>query len=408
MDILALVEQYCKNHRNETHARIASLILEQNPEVDLAHRTIRRMVGKYRKPAEEVERDIGSDKASYTYKGSEPIHSLEEAVKYFQIDTEQWQVDRFTCNSWEAQSKTGPVTMHQVKVQLSPKPIEIDLGEVMDDLRHTLDGFTIQQEPGSNTAVLALSDFHIGAKVEAMGNTPEFNVKTVVARLQTVATALNNEQYDEVYVCLLGDFIESFTGLNHQSTWQELEHRGHGTNVVILAYTIIRRFLTTLNNVCGVYIVSGNHDRTTKKLEGDPQGSVASLLAFMLQENTPLDVRYDSVLLGVEIDSIYYLLTHNHLGISKGDIGKAFWEYGRQGMYNVMLGGHWHARKGKRIYRIVDEKQVDQANYRQIAVAPLFTGNFYSESNGWNSSAGYTILVNNGHGKPNVFEYVLS
>lgn len=408
MDILALVTEYCKNHRNETHARIASLILEENPEVDLAHRTLRRQVANHRKPTAQVNKDIGSEGASYTYKGTEPIHTLEDAIKYFEIDTDKWEVARFTCNSWEAQSKTGPIPMHQVKVQLIPKPYEVDLGEVIHDLRHTLDGFTIQQEPGSNTAVLALSDFHIGAKVEAMGNTPEFNVQTVVQRLQTVATAVNNQHYDEVYVCLLGDFIESFTGINHQSTWHELEHRGHGTNVVILAYTIIRRFLTTLNNVCGVYIVSGNHDRVTPKIEGDPYGSVAGLLAFMLRENTPLDVRHNAVLLGIEIDDIYYLLTHNHLGVSKGDIGKAFWEHGRQGMYNVMLGGHWHARKGKRVYRIVDEKQVDQANYRQLAVAPLFTGNFYSESNGWNSSAGYTVIVNNGQGKPNVFEYVLS
>ena len=235
MDILALVTEYCKNHRNETHARIASLILEENPEVDLAHRTLRRQVANHRKPTAQVNKDIGSEGASYTYKGTEPIHTLEDAIKYFEIDTGKWEVARFTCNSWEAQSKTGPIPMHQVKVQLVPKPYEVDLGEVIHDLRHTLDGFTIQQEPGSNTAVLALSDFHIGAKVEAMGNTPDFNVQTVVQRLQTVATAVNNEHYDEVYVCLLGDFIESFTGINHQSTWHELEHRGHGTNVVILA-----------------------------------------------------------------------------------------------------------------------------------------------------------------------------
>jgi metallophosphoesterase superfamily enzyme len=408
MDILALVTKYCKNHRNETHARIASLILEENPEVELSHRSLRRMVAKERKPSVEVKKEVTSDSASYVYKGADPIHSLEDAVKYFEIDTDVWEVARFTCNSWEAQSKAGPVVMHQVKVQLERKKQTLNMDAVVSQLRETVDGFTIQRKPGSNTAVLALSDFHIGARVEAMGHTPAFNVKTVVARLQEVATCINNENYDEVYVCLLGDFIESFTGLNHQSTWQELEHGGHGTNVVILAYTIIRRFLTTLDNVCGVYIVSGNHDRITPKMEGDPYGSVAGLLAFMLRENTPVDVRHNAVLLGVEIDSIYYILTHNHHGVAKGDLGKAFWEHGRQGMYNVMLGGHWHARKGKRVYRTIEEKQVDQANYRQLSVAPLFTGNFYSESNGWNSSAGYTVIVNNGQGKPNVFEYVLS
>tara|TARA_A100000171_G_C2138079_1_gene152069 strand:+ start:4365 stop:5591 length:1227 start_codon:yes stop_codon:yes gene_type:complete len=408
MDILALIRAYCKNHRNETHKRIASLILEENPEVDLAHRTLRRMVSKHRQTPKEISTEISANNAQYTYKGTEPIHSLAEAISYFRVDLDIWEVSAYTCNSWEAQTKTGPITMHQVKMHLKKRKVEPDLSKAIQELRQTLDGFTINRTPGSNTAVLALSDFHIGARVEAIGNTPDFDVKTVVRRLQEVASEVNSKGYDEVHVCLLGDFIESFTGLNHQSTWHELEHGGHGTNVVILAYTIIRRFLTSLDNVCGVYIVSGNHDRITPKIEGDPYGSVASLLAFMLRENTPLDVRHNAVLLGVEIDSIYYLLTHNHQGVAKGDLGKAFWEHGRQGMYNIMLGGHWHARKGKRVYRTIDEKTIDQANYRQLAVAPLFTGNFYSESNGWNSTAGYTVLVNNGQGKPNVFEYVLS
>lgn len=407
MDILALIKQYCKNHRNETHARIASLILEENPEVDYSHRHLRRLIGQQRAQTKRITQEMTADTAEYTYKGSTPIHSLQEALEYFQVDEEKWEVSRYTCNSWEAQSKEGTVPMHQVKMQLTKKEVPVNLDKVIADLRQSLDGFTIQRKPGNNTAVVVLSDFHIGAKVDAQGKTPEFNVQSVVSRLQTVAAEVNNQNYDEVYVCLLGDFIESFTGFNHQSTWQELERGGYGTNVVIVAYTIIRRFLTSLDNVFGVYMVSGNHDRITPKIEGDPYGSVASLLAFMLKENTPLDIRHNAVLLGLDIDGIFYILTHNHLGIAKGDLGKVFWEHGRQGMYNVMLGGHWHARKGKRVYRTIDEKEVDQANYRQICVAPLFTGNFYSESNGWNSTAGYTVIVNNGHGKPNVFEYVL-
>jgi hypothetical protein len=410
MDILALVKQYCKNHRNETHARIASLILEENAYVEYSHRHLRRLISKAREVNSPTEfcKDIKQDSATYTYKGSTPIHSLEEAVSYFEVDLAIWNVSRYTCNSWEAQSKQGVVTMHQVKMHLERKEVELDLDEVLYDLRETLDGFQVPSLPGSDIAVLALSDLHIGARVEQMGNTPEFNVKKVVARLQEVAFQVNAKEYKEVHVCLLGDFIESFTGVNHKSTWHELEHNGHGTSVVILAYTILQRFLTSLNNVAAVYVVSGNHDRVSEKMDGDPYGSVAGLLAFMLKENTTLDIKHNAVLLGIEVDSIYYLLTHNHQGIAKGDLGKAFWEYGRQGMYNIMLGGHWHSRKGKRVYTTIDEKQVDQANYRQLAVAPLFTGNFYSESNGWNTSAGYTVIVNNGDGKPNVFEYVLS
>lgn len=405
--IIELVQKYVKKYDSISDRALASKILEENDEIEYSHRTIRRHIGKLRTCQDEDIRNTGANTAVYTYKGEKEIHTLTDALNYFKVDLEEWEVDRYSCNSWEAQTKTGTVTLYQVKLQLKRRENVLHLDETLKQLRETLDGFNIRSKPGSNTAVLALSDFHIGAKVQAIGNTPDFDVKTVVSRLQQVASEVNEQHYDEVYVCLLGDFIESFTGLNHASTWHELETKGHGTNVVILAYTIIRRFLTSMDNVCGVYIVSGNHDRISQKLDGDPQGSVASLLSFMLAENTPLDIRHNPLILGVDIDSIYYLLTHNHYNVSKGDLGKVFWEHGRQGMYNVMLGGHWHARKGSRVYSTTTEKQVDQANYRQIAVAPLFTGNFYSESNGWNSTAGYTIIVNNGDGKPNVFEYTL-
>lgn len=154
-------------------------------------------------------------------------------------------------------------------------------------------------------------------------------------------------------------------------------------------------------------MVSGNHDRVSQKLDQDPTGSVGTLLAFMLDTKSSLNVVFSPLILQQEIDGIFYILTHNHYNISKGDIGKVFWEYGKQGVYNVMLGGHYHSRKGRRVYSEVENNLIDQANYRQIAVPPIFTGNFYSESNGWSSSSGFVMIENNGCGKPNVFDYSL-
>jgi hypothetical protein len=59
------------------------------------------------------------------------------------------------------------------------------------------------------------------------------------------------------------------------------------------------------------------------------------------------------------------------------------------------------------MYQQIDEVYWDQANYRSITVPPIFTGNFYSESSGWTSSSGITIIENNGAGKPNVFDITL-
>ena len=343
----------------------------------------------------------------YSYKGHEPIDSLDKALQHFDVDLSKWEVDRYTCNSWDAPSKEGSVTHYQVKMQLTRKAPTLNLDYVKQQLLESTDGFQIFPVGGNNTAVVVISDLHIGAQVDSIGNTPAFSTLDVVHRLQEVATLVNQKEYENVSVFMLGDFIESFTGANHEGTWKHIERKGYGVDVVIMAYTVLRRFLTSLNNVERVCMVSGNHDRTSIKMSGDEYGSIAGLLAFMLKENTPLYIEHNPLILGVEVDGIYYLLTHNHYNIARNDIGKAFWEYGQQGMYNVMLGGHWHARKGKRAYRVVEEKLVDQANYRQIAVAPLFTGNFYSESNGWNSSPGFTVIENNGKGKPNVFEYTL-
>lgn len=409
MEIHALVIKYCKKHTNETASRVASLILE-NEEVDYSHRHLRRLIGKHREALKQIGKktfDATSDTAVHTYKGNSSITSLTEAIEFFDIDTSVWDVDRYTCNSWDTQGKSEVLTMYQIKVHLVRKPEPVDLESIQAHLLEQVEPYIVPFTNGEGVGILVVSDLHIGAKVEAIGNTPAFSVKDVIRRLNALAEITNDKGYEEVHICLLGDFIESFTGLNHPSTWKELEPEGYGVNVVVGAYQILKKFLMQVNNVDSVSIVSGNHDRTSVKMQGDPQGSIAGLLAFMLKENTPLVINHSALLLTLEADSIFYILTHNHYNISKGDMGKVFWEYGKQGLYNVLLGGHWHARKGKRVYKQIEEKQLDQANYRQIAVAPLFTGNFYSESSGWNSTAGFTLIENNGHGKPNVFEYIL-
>jgi calcineurin-like phosphoesterase family protein len=171
---------------------------------------------------------------------------------------------------------------------------------------------------------------------------------------------------------------------------------------------MLRSFLDKIHNLSAITVISGNHDRTSVKTELDPKGGVAQLLAFMLdQSSKEIDVVWDPILVSKEIDGMQYVLTHNHLGVSKNDMSKLFWEYGSQGKYNLLIGGHWHSRRGKREYRKVDEVYWDQANYRAISVAPLFTGNFYSESSGWTSSSGITIIENNGAGKPNIYDITL-
>lgn len=61
---------------------------------------------------------------SYAYKGTEPITSLEQAIEFFEIDLDVWEVERYVCNSWDVSSNTEAgwtkTTNYQVKVWLRP------------------------------------------------------------------------------------------------------------------------------------------------------------------------------------------------------------------------------------------------------------------------------------------------
>ena len=114
-------------------------------------------------------------------------------------------------------------------------------------------------------------------------------------------------------------------------------------------------------------MVSGNHDRSTSDAKHDNEGDVAGLLAYMLRNSLDrVNVEFSPLVLGSAIDGIYYIMTHNHHALSRRDLGKIMFEYGKQGMYNVLLGGHWHSRKSKKVFHTLQETYVDQADYRAI------------------------------------------
>jgi calcineurin-like phosphoesterase family protein len=102
-------------------------------------------------------------------------------------------------------------------------------------------------------------------------------------------------------------------------------------------------------------------------------------------------VNYHRMIITKVIDGVCYLLTHGHWKFSNRPLSEVFFDYGKQGMYNVMLKGHLHIRDAKKA-QSTSTVEVDKVGYRSINVASLFTGNFYSESLGFTSSSGFSWL----------------
>jgi predicted phosphodiesterase len=216
--------------------------------------------------------------------------------------------------------------------------------------------------------------------------------------------------YKEVHVLFLGDMIESFTGLNHKNSWKGLQKGMIGAEVIKFSVNVLHeKLLSKINNLKDVKLVAGNHDRLTSDKAEDTDGGACDLISFGL-ELRGYNVEFHPTVISAEIDGINYILLHGHKGISRKATKDLCWDFGKKGMYNVILEGHLHSiiqklsvnLKGK--FNIIKDDSVDHI---RMNARSLFTGNGFSEDLGYTSNAGFSIITNNGKGLPNINNILL-
>lgn len=254
--------------------------------------------------------------------------------------------------------------------------------------------------------VFAIADLHIGANIVKLKLTRDFSINKVVDYLNQVAQEINEKEYSEVHLAILGDLIESFQGNNHPGVWKDLAQNGHGSGVIITAYEILMSFLNKIQNLKTIYMVSGNHDRLSNNKSEDPKGGVCEILSYFINEKINCEVKFDSMLLSEEIDGINYIISHGHLGVTK-NIGKLLFNYGKQNMFNIILKGHLHTKKKKEQTQDVEMIGDDSSRWTSLTCRSIFTGNFYSEGLGFTSVAGYTEVFNK-NGLPKIIDEPLN
>jgi len=360
------------------------------------------------------------DSATWSYDGTDTIHTLEDALSYSKVDLSVWEVDRHVFNQWEVtmrDDKKQPVRRMNVQVKVwfkKRRGHDVDFSKVFEEVKKATSAATVPFAKGNGIGVVSTADFHFGAEVDDLIRSDRFNVQVLSKYLSNSADVINQKGYKEVHLALLGDFIESFTGLNHANSWKGIERGMFGMNAVILCYELLMgSFISRINNLKAVYVVSGNHDRVTSSNKEDQKGEAAQMIAFLINEKlSDVEVRYHPMIITEVIDNICYLWTHRHLGFAQKELSKILFEYGRQGYYNVLIQGHKHTRHVRKTikrkqyeWNDIQVVQLDEADYRVIIAPPMFTGNFFSESIGYSSSAGIAIIENNGNDRINHFDY---
>lgn len=418
-------KDFSENPRLPEHksdSSYAKYLHELFPEVSI--RTYREWIAKIEEKnlskTNKNEWDESKNSAVWSYDGTDVIHTLEDALKYSKVDLTVWQVQRHIFNQWEVTMKDKnkkPVRRMNVQVKVWFEKIkghDVDFSQVFKDLDKETKSIQMPFAEGNGIGVISVADLHFGAEIEDLLRSGKFNIKVLSKYLTNSAHIINQKGYKEVHLSMLGDFIESFTGLNHADSWKGMGKGMFGMNAVILCYEILMKtFVSKINNLKGIYIVSGNHDRVTSSNKEDHKGEVAQLLAYLFNSNLKgVNVEYHPMIITKVIDNICYLFTHGHLGFVQKELSKILFDYGRQGYYNVLIQGHKHSREVKKSvkrkqyeWNDVQVVQLDEVDYRFIIAPPMFTGNFFSESIGYSSSAGLAIMENNGNDKINYYDY---
>lgn len=263
---------------------------------------------------------------------------------------------------------------------------------------------------GNKVGNVIIADLHLGAYIDGLVNTRDYSIPILINYLESIVQNVNLMNYSEVNILFLGDMIESFTGLNHKNSWKGLQKGMIGAEVIKFSVNILHeKLLSKINNLNLIKLVAGNHDRLTSDKDEDTDGGACDLIAFGL-DLRGYNIEFHPTVISCEIDGINYILLHGHKGISRRATKDICWDFGKKGIYNVVLEGHLHSiiqkmsvnMKGK--FNIIKDDSVDHI---RMNARSLFTGNGYSEDLGYTSNAGFSIITNNGKGLPNINNILL-
>ena len=182
--------------------------------------------------------------------------------------------------------------------------------------------------------VIKISDLHFGAYIDNLIKSKEYSISILAERLRDAAEIINQDVAEEVHIHILGDLIESFTGLNHKNSWKGLAKGMIGAEAVKLCCQVLHEsFLDRINNLKTVKIVAGNHDRLTSDKNEDTEGGAANLIAWGLGL-IGYDVEFNPSVIKHVVDGICHILTHGHHGISKLSTKDICWDYGQHGIWS--------------------------------------------------------------------------
>lgn len=246
----------------------------------------------------------------------------------------------------------------------------------------------------SNTPplVVATADWHYGANTSKEYNTPQYNPSVLHSIIDNLINNINSRQSPDVSMLFLGDYIETFSGLNHPNSWQGIDKGMYGAQVVqSVIENLFEPIIKNVTNLKRIKAIAGNHDRGSSSNKEDVKGQIATIAFYILQKLYPsIEFEYDPFCLSFDLHDIRYILQHGHTPSAKKSEGLIN-DYGEYDKFNLVLTADKHTRG----------IPLDGFNKRHVKVPSIFTGNFYSTSLGFSSTSG-CLIIRSENGLPQI------
>lgn len=368
-------------------------------DVDLENETVTTDSNNYSNDKEKPQRGF----TAIADDGS--LLNIEQYCKHYGLDVNK-------IRSYKLISHSGIPFYNVVFYEEYVEPVvtEKELKELIIEGIQNIKYAPEYKQNNNKVGIVKIADLHLGSYVDNLIRTKNFSIDILANKLSEAVKDINDRNYSLVHVHVLGDLIESFTGLSHKNTWKGLDKAMVGAEAVKLVVKILHdNFLSKIVNLGEVKVVAGNHDRVTSDNKEDVQGGAASLVCWGL-ELMGYSVEFNPLVITHTVGNICHILTHGHHSLSKKSTKQICWDYGVQNKYNLICEGHLHSIIQKlninqrESYQTIKDDAVD---HRRMNCPSFFTGNFFSESLGYTSESGFVITEDNGKGVPNVFYYAV-
>lgn len=281
--------------------------------------------------------EVAGDKMHVTLPKTR-IHTKEQLIEHFQVDTKIWDVERFACNTWEmaaipravGESKnwkrpsTTPIltTLYQVKATFVRNKDKQAIFDLVDDLKAELKALaptpkltTYGTLDSDNILELMLPDLHAG-KLAWSKETgyQDYDLPTSIETYQRAIDSLLEQasgyKFDKIILCVGNDLLQTDTiqGTTYSGTKVDTDSRYHKV------YKTVRKMLCeTIEKLrliapVEVKVVPGNHDTLSTFTMGDSLECRFYNYPDVVVDNSP---EHHKV---VEWGDCFLIMTHGHKG----------------------------------------------------------------------------------------------